>query len=45
MREEIYWEEERKRECRMCGEEETWEHVGRMWDVGRKKREELAGSI
>lgn len=30
MKEKRYWEEEGKRECRMCeGEEETWEHV---WD-------------
>jgi len=34
IKESLYWEEENKRICRLCGgEEETWEHIhGR--DVG-----------
>lgn len=35
MRRERYWEEERKRVCRVCGwKEETWEHVGSMYGMG-----------
>lgn len=40
MREEIYWEEEEMREYRMCGEEETWEHVWEgcgTWEERRGK--------
>lgn len=45
MKEDIYWEEENKRACRLCGsEEKTWEHVWkrcRDWGIGIG---ELAGS-
>jgi len=31
MKESLYWEEENKRVCRLCGgEEESWEHMREM---------------
>ena len=50
MREGLYWEEEERRRCRICGEEEeTWEHI---WErclgggLGDGERwEEVSGKI
>lgn len=43
-RKSLYWEEEEKEICRLCGaEEETWEHVWercRVWKANKKSWQE-----
>jgi len=47
MRKGLYWEEENKRDCTLCGrKEETWEHVWercRDWGYGKESWQEVIG--